>query len=194
MQFKGLQALKNVLCLSYEKNRKESKMTNVSTNIKKFGVYLGYFTIHEHTTNLTNNNPSRTYNRLVFTNAEGLELRDFKAMGDIVYGMYVNDQLLKIGKAGSSNGWKGRISQYGNDPKNERTNRKIITGMKQEFDFNTKIHVYGFSVPRITTEYFCPITNETKVLQLAQNNEVETLLTAEAEEQGENLIFVRCKI
>ena len=169
-------------------------MTNVSTNIKRVGVYLGYFTVQEHTTNVNNNKPSRTYNKLVFTKAEGLEPRDFKAMGDIVYGMYVNDQLLKIGKAGSSNGWKSRISQYKNDPKNERTNRKIITCMKADYDFDTKIHVYGFSVPRITTEYFCPITNETTSIQLAQNDAVETLLTAEAEEQGENLIFVRCKI
>ena len=162
----------------------------VSKNIRKVGTYLGYFTVQEHTTNKDKpNKPSRTYEKLVFTKAEGMETRDYKAMGDIVYGMYVNGQLRKIGKAGSTNGWSGRITTYGVDPEGERSNRKIITHIKEDFTYETRIAVYGFSVPRIRTEYFCPVTRETISVDLPQNHQVETHLTAQAEAEGEDLMF-----
>ena len=169
-------------------------MTNVSTNIKRVGVYLGYFTVQEHTTNVNNNKPSRTYNKLAFTKAEGLEPRDFKAMGDIVYGMYVNDQLLKIGKAGSTNGWYGRITTYGVDPKGEATNRKIITSLNENFNENIKVHVYGVVVPRVKVDYFCPVTQQTISSELPQNHQVETHLTSEAVVEGEDLMFCTQKV
>lgn len=169
-------------------------MANVATSLKKVGTYLGYFTIRKHTTNVNNNNPSRTYEKLVFTKAEGMETRDFKAMGDIVYGMYVNGGLVKIGKAGSTNGWAGRISTYGVDPKGEATNRKIITHLKEDFTYETRVEVYGISVPRIHSEYFCPVTRETVSIELPQNHQVETHLTAEAEAEGIDLMFCTQKV
>lgn len=167
---------------------------SVSTNIQKVGTYLGYFTIVEHTTNTNNDKPSRTYEKLSFTKAPGMETRDFKAMGDIVYGMYVNGTLVKIGKAGSTNGWAGRITTYGVDPKGEATNRKIITHLKEDFTYETKVEVYGISVPRVVSEYFCPVTCETISIELPQNHQVETHLTAEAEMEGEDLMFCTQKV
>lgn len=167
---------------------------SVSTNIQKVGTYLGYFTIVEHTTNANNDKPSRTYEKLSFTKAPGMETRDFKAMGDIVYGMYVNGTLVKIGKAGSTNGWAGRITTYGVDPKGEATNRKIITHLKEDFTYETKVEVYGISVPRVVSEYFCPVTRETISVELSQNHQVETHLTAEAEMEGEDLMFCTQKV
>jgi len=169
-------------------------MPNVATNLTKVGTYLGYFTIQEHTTNVNNNKPSRTYEKLVFTKADGMETRDFKAMGDIVYGMYVNGNLVKIGKAGSTNGWAGRIGTYGVDPKGEATNRKIITHLKEDFTYETRVEVYGISVPRIHSEYFCPITRETVSIELPQNHQVETHLTTEAEAEGTDLMFCTQKV
>ena len=61
--------------------------------------------------------------------------------------------------------------------------------MNDDYKKNTRIEVYGFSVPRVQSEYFCPITNETIHIELAQNHQVETHLTAEAELEGEDLIF-----
>jgi hypothetical protein len=169
-------------------------MPNVATNLTKVGTYLGYFTIQEHTTNVNNNKPSRTYEKLVFTKADGMETRDFKAMGDIVYGMYVNGNLVKIGKAGSTNGWAGRIGTYGVDPKGEATNRKIITHLKEDFTYETRVEVYGISVPRIHSEYFCPVTRETVSIELPQNHQVETHLTTEAEAEGTDLMFCTQKV
>jgi hypothetical protein len=169
-------------------------MSNVATNLTKVGTYLGYFTIQEHTTNVNNNKPSRTYEKLVFTKADGMETRDFKAMGDIVYGMYVNGNLVKIGKAGSTNGWAGRIGTYGVDPKGEATNRKIITHLKEDFTYETRVEVYGISVPRIHSEYFCPVTREAVSIELPQNHQVETHLTTEAEAEGTDLMFCTQKV
>lgn len=169
-------------------------MNTVASNIQKVGTYLGYFTITEHTTNVNNNNPSRTYEKLIFTKADGMERRDYIAMGDIVYGMYVNGQLVKIGKAGSSFGWAGRIGTYGVDPALEATNRKIIASLKENFTYDARIEVYGIQVPRVHSEYFCTVTRETVSIELPQNSEVETHLTAQAELEFEDLLFCTQKI
>ena len=166
----------------------------IEIQIKKAGTYLGYFTIAEHTTNINNDKPSRTFEKLVFTKADGMETRDYKAMGDIVYGMYVNDSLVKIGKAGSTNGWAGRIGTYGVDPKGEATNRKIITHLKEDFTYETRVDVYGITVSRVHSEYFCPVTNGTVSIDLPRNHQVETHLTAEAEAEGIDLMFCTQKV
>jgi len=168
--------------------------TSIEAQIKKAGTYLGHFNIADHTTNINNNKPSRTFEKLVFTKAEGMETRDYKAMGDIVYGMYVNDTLVKIGKAGSTNGWAGRIGTYGVDPAGEATNRKIITHLKEDFTYETDVEVYGISVPRVHSEYFCPVTKATVSIDLPRNHQVETHLTAEAEAEGINLMFCTQKV
>jgi len=166
----------------------------VANKIKKIGTYLGYFTVQEYTTNLDNNKPSCTYTALIFTNAEGMKTRDYLAMGDIVYGMYVNDKLTKIGKAGSSFGWYGRIKTYRKNPEKESTNNKIISIMQENYKKGTRIEVYGYTIPRIKTEYFDPITEETILIELPQNDSVETHLTAQAEEEDTDLIFCTQKI
>ena len=68
-------------------------------------------------------------------------------------------------------------------------NTVFITHIKEDFTYETRIAVYGFSVPRIRTEYFCPVTRETILVDLPQNHQLETYLTAEAEAEGEELIF-----
>jgi len=166
---------------------------SVSDKIQSTGTYLGYFNVVTHTTNKNNDKPSREYQRLKFTKAPGMQTRDFNAMGDIVYGMYVNSSLVKIGKAGSGKGWTGRIGSYSNDPAADPTNNKIIQIMNDDYKKDTRIEVYGFSVPRMQSDFFCPITNETIPISLPRNHPVETHLTAEAELEGEDLIFCNQK-
>ena len=164
---------------------------NVSDEFLSKGTYLGYFEVETHTTNKDKDDkPSQSYERLVFHRALNIERRDLIAMGDIVYGMYVDNKLVKIGKAGGAEGWASRAYQYSHDPANDKTNRKILKHLREDFATkNPKVFVYGLSVPRIKTTYFCPITNETVDIEAPQNGAVETHLIAVAEEQGENLIF-----
>ena len=171
---------------------------NVSDGFLSKGTYLGYFEVETHTTNKDKDDkPSQSYERLVFHRALNIERRDLIAMGDIVYGMYVEDDsynLTKIGMAGGAKGWASRAYQYSHDPANDKTNRKILKHLREDFATkNPKVFVYGLSVPRIKTTYFCPITNETVDIEVSQNGAVETHLIAVAEEQGENLIFCRQK-
>ena len=160
----------------------------VSTEIKQRGTYLGYFIVGEKVVN--GKNGERSHQALLFTEAPGMKRRDYIAMGDIVYGMYVFKHVLqKIGKAGGKNGWAGRVGTYASDPAKEPTNAKILRVMEEEFEPGTKIEVYGFSVPKAQSEYFCPITNETLHFEVEQHGNVEEHLTARALEEGEDLKF-----
>jgi len=159
----------------------------VSTEIKKRGTYLGYFTVGEKVVN--GKDGERSHQALLFTEAPGMKRRDYIAMGDIVYGMYVAESLKKIGKAGGKNGWAGRVGTYASDPAREPTNAKILRVMDEEFEAGTTIEVYGFSVPKAQSEYFCTITNETLHFEVEQHGNVEEHLTSEALEEGEDLIF-----
>ena len=159
----------------------------VSTEIKKRGTYLGYFIVGEKLVN--GKDGLRSHQALLFTEAPGMKRRDYIAMGDIVYGMYVAESLKKIGKAGGKNGWAGRVGTYASDPVREPTNAKILRVMDEEFEAGTTIEVYGFSVPKAQSEYFCTITNETLHFEVEQHGNVEEHLTSEALEEGEDLIF-----
>ena len=159
----------------------------VSTEIKKRGTYLGYFIVGEKLVN--GKDGLRSHQALLFTEAPGMKRRDYIAMGDIVYGMYVAESLKKIGKAGGKNGWAGRVGTYASDPAREPTNAKILRVMNEEFEAGTTIEVYGFSVPKEQSEYFCTITNETLHFEVEQHGNVEEHLTSEALEEGEDLIF-----
>ena len=166
---------------------------SVSDEMQSTGTYLGYFNVVTHTTNKNNDKASREYQKLEFTKAPGMKTCDFNAMGDIVYGMYVNSNLVKIGKAGGAEGWNQRWRTYGSDPANDKTNNKIIQIMNKYYKKTTRIEVYGFSVQRIQSPFFCPITNETISVESARNHEVETYLITEAELEGEDLIFCNQK-
>ena len=161
----------------------------VAYKIQSTGTYLGYFNVVTHTTNKNNDKPSRKFQKLQFTKIPGMKTRDFKAMGDIVYGMYVNSSLVKIGKAGGADGWSKRINTYGKDPATDPTNNKIIQIMNKDYKKTTRILVYGFSVSRVQSDFFCPIINDTISIESPRIHEVETYLITEAELEGEDLIF-----
>tara|TARA_B100000424_G_C22742124_1_gene401623 strand:- start:54 stop:542 length:489 start_codon:yes stop_codon:yes gene_type:complete len=155
----------------------------VSKEIKNRGTYLGYFTVGKKIVK------ERSWTALLFTEAPGMKRRDYIAMGDIVYGMYVLDSLEKIGKAGGGEGWYSRANTYAKNPVTESTNAKILRVMQKEFKPETKIEVYGFSVPKAQSEYFCSITNQTLHFEVEQHEKVEKHLTKEALNQDEDLRF-----
>lgn len=158
----------------------------VMTTAKKLmdqGTYLGYFEIKEFT-----NPRGKTYNRLEFT-AE-LVRKDYIAMGDIVYGMYVNGILHKIGKAGGALGWSTRYNTYQKEPTIEPSSRRIIEKMDEmNYDTDSKIEVFAISVPKVQSSYFCPLTKETIDIEVSRNGEVETYLTQVTEAESEDLCF-----
>lgn len=160
---------------------------STASKLKNQGTYLGYFTIGEYI-----DPRGKTYDRLNFDKA--LARKDYIAMGDIVYGMYVEGVLYKIGKAGGKLGWATRHNTYRKDPDFEPTSKRIIDKMAEmEYSKDTPIEVYAISVPKVQSSFFCPITNETIDIQISRNHEVETYLTSVAESEGEDLCFCNQK-
>lgn len=173
-------------------------MYTSSDQFKKVGIYLGYFTIQKWTTNVGREAQSETYSRISYTNESKLSRQELIGLGDMVYAMYVNGVMVKIGKAGSSNGWIGRVGAYAG---RDRTNSKICSVMEEDFDYDPssdlpsgKIEVYAILVPRVDTQFYCPITEEVITITSPRNHQVETYLTAVAESEGEDLIFCNQKV
>lgn len=96
-------------------------------------------------------------------------------MGDIVYFMYVNDCLAKIGKAGGVNGWYGRFNQYKRGRAGDATNCRIMDVMEAVEECH--IEVYGISSPRREIGQVCPLTGETFTVMVETHRELERNLT-----------------
>ena len=153
----------------------------ISSKIKDNGIYLGYFTF---TPDIDNNYDS--FMRMQFHGA--LRYTDYVNMGDIVYGMYINDQLVKIGMAGGKLGWYGRQSTYTNISANERTNAMFRRKIGEMFNFDdVQIHVYAIQTPRIIDKYLDPISGTTICEEVSRARKVEKRWTNIAKFEGENL-------
>lgn len=153
----------------------------IAQNIKNKGIYLGYFTYVDGFD--SNDNPMK---RLKFTGP--LRWSEYANMGDIVYGMYINDQLVKIGMTAAANSWAGRFAVYSNNNHNEQTNKKFRRTLGEKFNFDeVKIHVYGVQIPRVIKKYFDPITNTTLTENISMARNIEKHWTRVANDQGEDL-------
>jgi hypothetical protein len=154
---------------------------SLANNIKVKGVYLGYFTFVEGI-----DSSGEMMMRMKFNT--NLTRKELLAMGDVVYGMYINDQLVKIGKAGGAAGFYNRAGTYCNPNPNERTNKKIRSEIAKRFAFeHVQIEIYGQSIPRIKNSYFDNITEEVIEIYAPQIGAIETKWTARAEIEGEDL-------
>jgi hypothetical protein len=154
---------------------------SLANNIKVKGVYLGYFTFVEGI-----DSSGEMMMRMKFNT--NLTRKELLAMGDVVYGMYINDQLVKIGKAGGAGGFYNRAGTYCNPNPNERTNKKIRSEIAKRFAFeHVQIEIYGQSIPRIKNSYFDNITEEVIEIYAPQIGAIETKWTARAEIEGEDL-------
>ena len=118
---------------------------SVIKNVKKNGQYIGHFDV--------------TSDTMKFVNADGLRRKDIIALGDIVYFMFVDNKLMKIGKAGGANGFAGRVGTYNRGRLGDATNNLIIDVM-ESIDAD-RIDVWAVQSPRETIKYKCNLTGET---------------------------------
>lgn len=116
---------------------------------------------------------------------------DFRDMGNIVYFMYVKDNLMKIGIAGGKGGWYGRVGMYkaGASKRGDATNRRILKVMSTLGE--SKIDIYAVSVPKMQISLTCPLTgdiieDEVEVNRLVEQNLTQRYLN---EDPAHNLQF-----
>ena len=129
------------------------------SELAKRAEYIGYFDVTETEINYITD---KTWS-------------NFRDMGNIVYFMYVEDSLMKIGIAGGAGGWYGRVSMYkaGASKRGDATNRLILRVMKELG--KSKIDIYAVTVPKMQISLTCPLTgdiieNEVEVNRLVEQN------------------------
>ena len=107
-------------------------MTSIS-KLAKEAEYIGHFDVTETEINFVTDKTRS----------------DFHAIGNIVYFMYVEDRLMKIGIAGGADGWYGRVNMYkaGASKRGDATNRLILRVMKELG--KSKIDIYAVAVPKM---------------------------------------------
>lgn len=143
---------------------------SIAVSAAEVGEYIGYFTVTE---------DSMAFNR------EGYSRQDILKMGDVVYFMYVQGQLMKIGKAGGATGFECRANTYSQGRAGDATNRKILDCMKGLGE--SEIQVYAISVPREEVYRQCPITGREVKYSVSMHKEYEAFLTSQfLNEETEN--------
>lgn len=117
------------------------------------------------------------------TNSNGnRDNRFFKSFGDIVYFMYVDNRLVKIGKSGGSKGFAGRLNTYtATEKHHDSTNRMFIRKLK-EMNQDT-IKIFAVSVPRPVVNVKCPLTGtiitlESETLKVFESQYTEMAMAA----------------
>lgn len=123
--------------------------------------YIGNFHIHGST--------------MSFVRKEGLRRKDLIATGDMVYFMFVGDELYKIGKAGGAQGFASRVGTYNRGRLGDATNNRIIDVME---DINEQdIEVYGVPIPRQILEVVDPLSGEKFDIEVSMHGEFEKRYT-----------------
>ena len=99
----------------------------------------------------------------------------FIELGDLVYFMYVNDRLMKIGKTSAAAGFYDRAQTYKRGRQGDSTNNRIMDVMEsiEEYD----IEIYGILSPRESMELICPLTGQSDILYVKTAETREKLLT-----------------
>jgi hypothetical protein len=111
--------------------------------------------------------------------------------GDIVYFIVIDNQLMKIGKAGGISGWLGRVAAYcsGIASYGDKTNQRIFRVLKEKNKLNRIMKVYGIVVPRKKITFTCPLTCDIITEYISLNGNVEKILAAKYMKQGYKLPF-----
>lgn len=99
----------------------------------------------------------------------------FIELGDLVYFMYVNDRLMKIGKTNAAAGFYDRAQTYKRGRSGDPTNNRIMDVMESIEE--SIIEIYGVLAPRESVELICPLTGETDILFIKTAEAREKLLT-----------------
>ncbi len=135
-------------------------MTNFSDLVLEKAIHIGDFYLYGDTMNFVRN---------------GFNRKQIIAMGDMVYFMYVNDTMYKIGKAGGAHGFAGRAGTYNRGRLGDATNNRIMDVM-ENLPANV-IQVYALPIPRRIFTETCPLTGETFEIEVALHKEYESRFT-----------------
>ena len=93
-----------------------------------------------------------------FHRKKGMSSADIKNLGDVVYFMFVNKRLMKIGKCEALGGFLARLNQYNQGRYADATNRRIMDIMD---DIPASdIIVKAISIPRSTKTRIDYLTGE----------------------------------
>ena len=101
----------------------------------------------------------------------------FIGLGDIVYFMFVDGVLMKIGKAGKAKGWYSRVSLYrrGSNKGGDKTNRLIIDEMNKMDKKN--IEVFAIPCPRKKELHMDILSDEAYEIECETAGSVESYYT-----------------
>lgn len=138
----------------------------ILSQILQKSFYVGDFTVDEN-----NNVEFQTeYTR-----------KDLISLGDLVYFMFVGDDLFtedmlfKIGKAGGSNGFYGRSNMYKRGYLGDKTNKRILDVMQ---DYKDKIiRVFAVQSPRQKITVTCPVRGIDLEIEVETHGAIEKSLT-----------------
>ena len=133
----------------------------IFTEEKLAHYHIGHFHVHGST--------------MSFVRKEGIRRKDLIAKGDMVYFMFVNGDLYKIGKAGGQHGFAGRVGTYNRGRLGDATNNRIIDVMQDLGQQN--IDVYGVPIPRRIIESVDPLTGEKFDIEVSLHKEYESRYT-----------------
>ncbi len=141
------------------------------------GIFLGHFFVVDGDMN--------------FSPRLDLKRKGMIELGDIVYFMFVDGILKKIGKAGGKHGWACRIGTYNRGINGDATNKLIIEEM-HKIGAN-RIEVYAYQTPRAIVSVWDPLNKKTIDVEVSTNQEYERRYTHEylAESAQNNLPFCR---
>lgn len=137
-------------------------MTNFTDLVLQKAIHIGHFHVCGDTMNFVRN---------------GFKRKEIIAMGDLVYFMFVNGTMYKIGKAGGALGFAGRAQTYGQGrgKYGDATNRRIMDIMDDIPSDN--IQVYALPIPRRILTETCPLTGETFEIEVTLHKEYESRFT-----------------
>lgn len=142
--------------------------------ISSVGTYLGHFDIQG--------------DLMQFVKA--IPRKEIVALGDVVYFMFVDKKLMKIGVANNFAARAGKY-RYGRGKNSDNTNRIIMDVME---DLNrSRIDIYCVSTPKQTVEYTCSLTGALINVGLPTREEDEKRYTQMYLSLNENNTLPFCK-
>lgn len=129
--------------------------------------------------------------RLSYKKPNEYSRAEIEKLGDVIYFITLDNQLMKIGKASGIKGWIGRADAYrsGISSYGDKTNQRIFRVLKEKNKLNRTMKVYGIPIPRKKITFTCPLTGDKIVEYISLSGDVEKILAAKYMKQGYTLPF-----
>ena len=111
--------------------------------------------------------------------------KELLSLGDVVYFMISDNQVVKVGKAGGIHGFYSRMSQYKNGV--DETNNRIIREAKN--NNITEVDIYIIECPREETTKKCILTDAEISIEMPSNVGLEKYYMRLLGDYDEDLFF-----